>query len=331
MSARQASHAGSWYSSNKQELSDQLDEWLSDVPSKTTPIGTASSKQGELDIPSTGARAVIAPHAGYAYSGPAAAWAYKALDWSKANRIFLLGPSHHHYLSGCALTQCSTYKTPLGDLRIDTDTVQELHSKGKFDKMSRSVDEAEHSLEMHLPYIYKMLSLHLRNFSSPSDFPPLIPILVGATLPKSERTYGALLAPYLSDPTSIFILSSDFCHWGSRFHYTYYAPPNTPVQRILRSTPPSSAPKIYESIAHVDQQSMDAVESGSHGKFVEELDETGNTVCGRHPIGVFLAAVEELGLEEGKGRMRFVRYERSGDVVSVRDSSVSYCSAFAVF
>lgn len=75
---------------------------------------------------------------------------------------------------------------------------------------------------------------------------------------------------------------------------------------------------------------MDAVEAGSHKDYLQQLRETGNTVCGRHPIGVFLAAVDKAELEEGKGRFKFVRYERSGLVEDVRDSSVSYASAFAV-
>ncbi|KAF2192098.1 UPF0103-domain-containing protein [Zopfia rhizophila CBS 207.26] len=329
MASREASHAGSWYTSNKNELSSQLDHWLDKVPNTAIPIGTESSKEGPVSIPSTGARAIIAPHAGYSYSGPAAAWAYKSLDWSNAKRIFLLGPSHHHYLAGCALTQCSVYETPLGDLQIDEATVKELHSKGKFDKMSLSVDEAEHSLEMHIPYIHKMLSL---NFKDPSHFPPLITILVGNTSPSTERQYGALLSPYLSDPTTIFIISSDFCHWGSRFRYTYYRPSSGPAQQLRTSSSSPKSPKIYESIAAVDHESMDVVETGSHEEFLQQLEETGNTVCGRHPIGVFMAAVEaNEGLERGKGRFKFVRYERSGDVESVRDSSVSYCSAFAVF
>lgn len=77
---------------------------------------------------------------------------------------------------------------------------------------------------------------------------------------------------------------------------------------------------------------MDAIETRSHKAFLEQLEETGNTVCGRHPIGVFMAAVEASeGVDEGKGKFKFVRYERSGLVESVRDSSVSYGSAFAVF
>lgn len=87
---------------------------------------------------------------------------------------------------------------------------------------------------------------------------------------------------------------------------------------------------IHESIAAVDKESMDAVEVGSHKGYLQQLRETGNTVCGRHPIGVFLAAVEQAGLAEGKGRFKFVRYDRSSLVEDVRDSSVSYASAFAV-
>ncbi len=204
--------------------------------------------------------------------------------------------------------------------------------------MSRETDEDEHSLEMHLPYIYKVLSLH---FPSPDEFPLLVPILVGATNPQAERRYGRLLAPYLADPTSIFVVSSDFCHWGSRFRYTYYLPSSASLPTHGESLKTSSHrqaaptdPPIYESIARLDRLAMEAIESGSHDKFVRNLSETGNTVCGRHPIGVLMAAVEALredgSLGAGEGRFRFVRYERSSDVKDVGDSSVSYASAFAI-
>lgn len=66
--------------------------------------------------------------------------------------------------------------------------------------------------------------------------------------------------------------------------------------------------------------------------WLEVLEDTGNTVCGRHPIGVMMAAVEEVR-KAGKpeaGLFKFVRYERSGEVEKVSDSSVSYASAYAV-
>ena len=211
----------------------------------------------------------------------------------------------------------------------------ELHSTGKFDKMTQAVDEEEHSLEMHLPYIYKVLS---NTFTNESSFPSLIPILVGSTRPDIERAYGEILAPYLADPTNIFIISSDFCHWGSRFSYTYYLPSSASSAsegHSLRSRDkPPSDPPIHKSIARIDEMAMDAVESGSHEAFLNNLQETGNTVCGRHPIGVIMAAIEILkkqgGLKDGNGIFRFVRYERSSDCVKVSDSSVSYASSFAV-
>lgn len=96
-----------------------------------------------------------------------------------------------------------------------------------------------------------------------------------------------------------------------------------------------NAPKIHESIAKVDMQSMDAIETGRHCEFLQELEKTGNTVCGRHPIGVVMAAIEELrkenGLGEEIGLFQFVKYDRSELIDNPRDSSVSYCSAFAVF
>ena len=74
-------------------------------------------------------------------------------------RIFLIGPSHHYYLSGAATTGLDVYRTPLGNLNIDKETVNKIAKEWDLEIMSKSVDEEEHSLEMHLPYIYKMLSL----------------------------------------------------------------------------------------------------------------------------------------------------------------------------
>jgi AmmeMemoRadiSam system protein B len=155
--------------------------------------------------------------------------------------------------------------------------------------------------------------------------------MIGNTSPTAEAQLGAYLAPYLSDPSNIFVISSDFCHWGQRFRYTYYRSADASSASHLRAKSKIAEDwPIHESIAAVDKESMDAVESGSHDEFVEQLKETENTVCGRHPIGVFMAAVEKAGLGGDKGKFKFLRYERSGLVDDIKDSSVSYCSAFAV-
>ena len=207
--------------------------------------------------------------------------------------------------------------------------------------MSKDADETEHSMEMHLPYIYKMIS---RTFKSEAEYPKLVPILVGNTNPEKEVEYGRILAPYLRDPKTVFVVSSDFCHWGSRFDYTYYLPASPSSAAVnsgggyslkRRDKTPTS-PVIHESIARLDKLSMDAVETGKHAEFLKNLKDTGNTVCGRHPIGVVMAAIEEIEKSDGslgaagKGRFKFVRYERSSDVEDITDSSVSYASAYSV-
>ncbi|RYP24426.1 hypothetical protein DL767_008596 [Monosporascus sp. MG133] len=319
---REASHAYSWYDGDPTSLSRQLESFLEEVPD--------TINNSNLPIP--GARVVIAPHAGYSYSGPCAAWAYKCLDLSKAKRIFVLGPSHTYYLSGCALTKFAKYETPFGDLTVDEAVIQELRDTGKFQDIPSGSDVNEHSLEMHLPYIYKRIT---QTFSSESEYPTIVPILVGDNNGPEEKEFGELLAPYLKDPESAFVVSSDFCHWGSRFSYTAYAPEGNvqQIQSLTRRTARPTNPPIHESIKQIDHLAMDAVESGDHNSFVDNLKHTKNTVCGRHPIGVTMAALEVLakeGVEDGKYRFKFVQYQRSSLVEDVSDSSVSYASAYAI-
>ena len=59
----------------------------------------------------------------------------------------------------------------------------------------------------------------------PSRDIKIVPVLVGAISTASEQSFGGLLAPYLADPSTLFVVSSDFCHWGQRFRYTHYHPP----------------------------------------------------------------------------------------------------------
>ena len=221
----------------------------------------------------------------------------------------------------------------MGDIPLDTAMIQQLRSSNKFQDMSPSTDSAEHSLEMHLPYIYHIF----RNDYEQGNPLPLVPVLVGSTSPTAEKTFGTLLSPYLADPTNVFIISSDFCHWGSRFSYTYYLPSSTsdPANGVsLRTRDEPADPPINESIARIDKLAMKGVESGQHKAFLATLNDTGNTVCGRHPIGVIMAAIEALKkdgmLDLEKGKFKFVRYERSSEVLDGSDSSVSYASAFAV-
>ncbi|KAK0526831.1 hypothetical protein OC834_004665 [Tilletia horrida] len=355
MRVRSASHAGSWYTSDGSKLNKALEEWLGAVRGEQVPpphavheeqregsSSSSSSAGGGVPVPVPGCRAIIAPHAGYSYSGPAAAWAYRCIDTSGIKRVFVLGPSHHVYLDGCALSICDEYETPIGALPLDKPILKELAGTGHFSEMSLQTDEDEHSIEMHLPYIRKVFEKQ--------DI-TIVPILVGSISTAKEAHFGKVLAPYLRDPANLFIISSDFCHWGSRFSYTYYQPPDSaPTNLSSRSGPSPSCP-IHTSIRALDGRGMLAIThphtaesegkgektaTQAHEEFAAYLRETRNTVCGRHPIGVLLgalAALEQQGGGEGEVRSecRFTRYEQSSACVSVRDSSVSYASAFVRF
>jgi AmmeMemoRadiSam system protein B len=271
-------------------------------------------------------------HAGYKYSGPNAGWAYSCLDLSKAKKVFILGPSHTLGFLGCKVTTFSRYATPFGDFIVDRDIIERLKEAGEMTDMPVENDIAEHSLEMHLPLLYKRCE---QTFKSPEDFPEVVPIIVGSTNRADEKNTGRLLLSYLKDEENAFIISSDFCHWGSHFDYTVYTVDGDigRLRTLHDYSPKPSGPPIYETIQLVDEAAMDALKSGSHDAFVDNLRRTGNTVCGRHPIGIAMAALELYAEElkdEEKSRFRVVKYDRSSEVVLPNDSSVSYVSAYAI-
>lgn len=293
MSSRQASHAGSWYLKSGKALDSQLGGWLDDVAPPQ----------------STGARAIISPHAGYSYCGACAAYAYKQIVPDNIKRVFILGPSHHYYLDNCALSPVTLYETPLYDLHIDQEIYEELHRTRMFQEMSLKVDEAEHSIEMQLPYVAKVMESRKNQFK-------IVPVMVGNLNKEAERNFGKVFSKYLLDPANVFVISSDFCHWGSRFGFQHYD---------------KKQGAIYKSIEALDRQGMRLIENLDPSGFYKYLKEFRNTICGRHPIAVMLNAVDHL-LKEAKNGLRlefrFLDYRQSNHCKNARDSSVSYAAGF---
>jgi len=289
---RKASHAGSWYSDNPKELNRQLETWLAQANVNHGP-----------------ARALIAPHAGYVYCGSTAAYAYKQINPQNVKRIFVLGPSHHVCLSGCALSQCSYYRTPFYDLIVDQSVNHELKETNMFEEMDLKTDEAEHSIEMHLPFIAKVMENQMNAFT-------IVPILVGSLSPSRQAAYGKIFARYIADPHTVFVISSDFCHWGQRFHFT-------PIDRTCG--------EIYQSIERMDREGMKLIESLDPLAFNDYLKRTNNTICGRHPISVMLHAAEYFHqMNNHRADFCFLDYSQSNQCRSSHDSSVSYASGSLV-
>jgi AmmeMemoRadiSam system protein B len=159
-------------------------------------------------------------------------------------------------------------------------------------------DEDEHSLEMHFPWIAYTFGVNVK----------IVPILVGHVTTQTAHKFGKIFAEYLKDPSTFMVISSDFCHWGKRFAYTFYDPNWGP---------------IYKSIEKLDRTGMEAIASLEVETYYAYQKKYKNTICGRNPILILLGAVTA---SLNKYEMKFVHYSQSSKVVDSNDSSVSYAA-----
>ncbi|HMO50765.1 MAG TPA: AmmeMemoRadiSam system protein B [Kiritimatiellia bacterium] len=145
-------------------------------------------------------KALIAPHAGYVYSGPIAGSAYACLSpfRDRIRRVVLLGPSHRVGFRGIALSSAAAFRTPLGEAPLDDEINEALASLDAVVVYDRAHQD-EHGLEVHLPF----LQMTLASFT-------LAPIVVGDASPREisgalERVWGG--------PETLVVVSSDLSHY----------------------------------------------------------------------------------------------------------------------
>jgi AmmeMemoRadiSam system protein B len=150
-------------------------------------------------------RAVIAPHAGYIYSGPTAGYAFKALGTTasaaqpqKEPTVFLLGPAHRVFFRGVALGAYSAFHTPLGDAPVAVDQVAEMVARSPLYTRAPEAHVTEHCLEVEVPFLQIALS-HFR----------LVPMLFGDVDP---REVAAELADRI-DEGDLVVVSNDLSHF----------------------------------------------------------------------------------------------------------------------
>jgi len=311
---RRASHAGSWYTDNPSKLKSEILNY----------IDKAKANNG-MELGGAKIKAVIGPHAGLSYSGVTSGYAYKEIDASQYKRIFLMGPSHHVWFDSPALpVNASQFNTPFYNIPIDRDVVGKLYDSGHFSKMKQNADEDEHSLELHSPFVANIVQ------QNPSI--KLVPILLSGGQGTNELLVNDLQSHFESDE-NLFIISSDFCHWGSRFGYTTYYPEyssdgsNSPGS--MRSTEDST---IYKGIEAMDRDAMNQIESCRASPFLQYLSKCRNTICGRHPITVLLHLIEQSNKNRSDQiSFKFLHYAQSSKVKSRNDSSVSYAAGCAYF
>lgn len=153
--------------------------------------------------PSEGLKGIIAPHAGYVYSGPIAATGYASLaaHAEQIRKVVLLGPDHHVYVRGLALPTAARFSTPLGEVEIDADLATRAL---ELPQVTRNAEAhaLEHSLEVHVPFLQLLLR---PGFT-------LLPVVVGDATPEQvaevlERCWGG--------PETAIVISTDLSHYHS--------------------------------------------------------------------------------------------------------------------
>ncbi len=182
---RPAAVAGMFYPARASELRQQVDDLLAGA-------GTESQTPAP--------KALIAPHAGYVYSGPIAASAYARLvpHAAQVRRVVLLGPAHRVPLRGLALPAVRHFATPLGEVALDADAIGGLRALPQVTDFAQA-HAAEHSLEVHLPFLQQLLG----------EF-TLVPLVVGDAL---SDEVSAVLDQLWGDEETLIVISSDLSHY----------------------------------------------------------------------------------------------------------------------
>ncbi len=257
---RRAQYAGSWYDNNPERLRKELASYISSAelsPDKKSSKLTGTDSQAIADD----VLALVVPHAGYMFSGATAAYAYNAALKRKPKRIFLLGPSHHVGFRGAALPASDNFATPLGDLKVDKELVEELKTYQMF-SVQQEVHRVEHSLELQLPFIKHCFG----------DI-KIVPIVIGQLEGADEaRFLGEILKAYVAKD-DLVIVSSDFTHYGPRYDYVPFGLSGNFSEQISRMDG-----RAFGFLSHLD---LDG--------FVDFLRETNDTICGMYPCQVLLS------------------------------------------
>jgi AmmeMemoRadiSam system protein B len=188
MRVRPSAFAGTFYPDKPQELAAVVKSHLSKSAK------TASAARTML------VKAIVAPHAGYIYSGTTAGAAYAAVSARRdeIERVVLLGPSHRVGFSGIASSGASVFETPLGPVTVDRDAVTALTTAGLAREFEGAHDD-EHSLEVQLPFIKTVFpSAHI------------VPLLAGD---EDWQACERVLAALWGKDETLIVISSDLSHY----------------------------------------------------------------------------------------------------------------------
>jgi AmmeMemoRadiSam system protein B/AmmeMemoRadiSam system protein A len=272
---REGALAGTWYPADPKELAAQVDGFLS-ATGGSTPAGTI--------------RALLVPHAGYAYSGPTAGTGYALVKGRTYRRVLILAPAHRNGSRGLSVDAVDAYRTPLGEVPLELKAIGTLRPSPLV-RADGDSDGQEHAIEIQLPLLQRALAPGWR----------LIPILVGDLTDAEAGTAADLLRP-LADAETLIVVSSDFTHYGPRFGYRPFP--------LDDHTP--------EHLKDLDGGAIARILAKDAAGFSAFQEETGVTLCGDRPIGILLRML-------GPGaQVERIAYTTSGALTGDYRNSVSY-------
>jgi len=262
--------AGRFYPSAPNQLSDDIQRYLEDAP----------VCREQDPIPPENIRAIIVPHAGYPFSAPVAASAYRSLQsrCGRIHQIVLIGPAHYARFSGLGVSSADAFDSPLGAVPIDTAAVQALTDGGKVG-IQDEAHAPEHGLEVHLPLLIHTLT------ELPDSGPgfTILPLLFSEV---SYEQTAEVLDPFLDDPSTLIVVSSDLSHYQD-----------------------------YNTATQVDRMTAEAIVSGRTA-FI-----TPDRACGHTAVRALMACADRRGL-----KTRLLDLRNSGDTAGPRDQVVGYGS-----
>lgn len=259
--------AGTWYPGSAQELQKTVDDYLARAeyfPTNDELIG------------------LISPHAGYPYSGPTAAYAYRQLENRKFDTVVLLGPSHYDDFGALAISAKKYYATPLGAIELDQEFIAALTQHVSVRRVER---DREHSLEIQLPFLQRVLG----------DF-KLVPIMMalpfyilGDSALKPSAELANALAELARTKHVLFVASSDLSHLSD-----------------------------YHAVKKFDAHTEELVAAYDVPQLVNYMWQGGECrACGDSPIVTMLLAAKSLGAN----RAQVLHRTNSGDVTGQREDA----------
>lgn len=264
--------AGQWYPGDSHKLAASVDHYIE--------AATLPDIQGEII-------ALVTPHAGHIYSGPVAGYAFSAIQGMKLDIVAVISPMHQPYAAPLLTSGHAAYRTPLGSILIDKESVQDLDTllQGSLGFGLTAVrNDREHSLEIELPFLQRTLG---------SDF-KLLPVMVRDQSFQVTQSLGLALASVLANRNALLVASTDLSH--------FY--------------PQGSANKF-------DQEMLRRIESFDPIAVLKAEEEGVGFACGRGA----LAAVLWCAIALGGNRVQVLNYATSGDISGDYHQVVGYGSA----